>query len=261
MNRVVVITGASGGIGKCTCQRFVAMGDSVWGLCRSGVSLEGVKSLSCDVTNRDQVFDCINSIVKAQGKIDCLICNAGYGIAGSVEFATVTDIQNQFNVNVIGAVNCISAALPHMRQSRGGKIILTSSIAGLLSIPFQAFYSMSKAAINSLTMALRNELKPFNIKVCALLPGDIKTGFTAARSKNLAGQEVYTAMNRSIATMEKDEQNGMPPTAIANALYRLSNKPNPKPYYSAGAQYRLIAVLSKLLPNRLQSWLLGKLYA
>ena len=134
-------------------------------------------------------------------------------------------------------------------------------MAAVLSIPFQSFYSAAKAALNALVLALANEVRPHNIQVAALMPGDIRTGFTAAREKTLEGAQAYPALIPSVARMEQDEANGMDPGVIARRLYQLSRKGRLKPLYSAGLQYQLFVLLQKLLPCRLINWLVGRLYA
>ena len=148
-----------------------------------------------------------------------------------------------------------------MREAHGGCILNLSSVAGVLPIPFQSFYSAVKASVNALTLTLQNELRPYGVRVAAMLPGDVKTGFTAAREKNCKGAEVYPALLRSVSTMEHDEQNGMSPARIADRLYRISRKRHPKGLYSCGIQYQACLLLGKLLPVRLYNWILAKMYA
>lgn len=135
-------------------------------------------------------------------------------------------------------------------------------MAAELSIPFQAFYSASKSAVNSLTLALANELRPFNISVCAFMPGDVKTAFTAQREKQECGAEVYgETIKKSIERMEKDEQNGMSPEKIADAVFALSRKKHPKPLSTTGASYKCFAVLSKVLPMSAVNRIVGLIYS
>ena len=149
-----------------------------------------------------------------------------------------------------------------MRLQGGGRIVNLSSLAAPLAIPFQAFYSASKAAVNSLTLALANEVRPFNIKVCAVMPGDVKTGFTAAREKNTAGDEFYgETLKRAVAGMERDEQNGMSPDDIADAVYAAATKARPKLLSTKGTKYHLFFALSKALPVSLVNIIVGKLYS
>ena len=130
------------------------------------------------------------------------------------------------------------------------------------AIPFQAYYSATKAAINAWTAALANEVRPYGITVTAIQPGDIKTGFTAAREKSIAGDEAYGGrISKSVAKMEHDEQNGMDPGVAGAYIAKIALKDKPKPVYTIGFSYKAICVLLKLLPCRLSNWLIGKLYA
>ncbi|MDO4565519.1 MAG: SDR family oxidoreductase [Clostridia bacterium] len=261
MNRVVVITGASGGIGLAACKAFVDEGDRVYGLCRKPFELAGAEFVACDVTDRGSVRSAIAAVIERESRIDVLVSNAGFGIAGSVEFTCDADMLRQFDVNVFGTVRVISEVLAFMREQGSGCILITGSLAAILPIPFQAFYSMSKSALNALTMALRNEVRPYSIRVSALMPGDIKTGFTAARTKSSEGAEAYPSMDRAISTMEKDEQNGMSPERIGRKLLKMSKKKHPRPLYTSGAKYHLFAFLCRILPNRLVCRIIGLLYS
>ena len=259
--KVAIVTGASGGIGLATATLFSQKGYAVYGLSRKPYESGPVHHIPTDVTDEAAVKQAVDAVIAAEGHVDVLICNAGFGISGAVEFTELEDAKRQFDVNFFGVVNCVKAALPHMRAARAGHILCVSSVAAVLAIPFQTFYSAAKASINAFCAALANEVRPYNIHVAALMPGDIKTGFTAAREKSLAGVEAYPALPRSVATMEHDEQHGMEPMAIAQALYRLACKRSLKASYTAGIQYKLFVVLRKFLPIRLVNWLVGILYA
>jgi len=148
-----------------------------------------------------------------------------------------------------------------MLKERQGRIICISSAAAIFAIPFQSFYSATKAAINILVCALANELKPFKVSVCALQLGDVKTGFTGSRVKSYAGDDVYGgAIGRSVAIMEKDEQSGMSPETIAAAIFKTANKRKVKPIYTVGGQYKILAFLNKILPHSLVNFVIRKLY-
>lgn len=259
--RIAAITGATSGIGLAMAEKFNKEGDRVYALARREAKLpEGVIFMPCDVTDEAAVSSAVNGIVSREGRIDLLINNAGFGISGAVEFTALEDAKRQFDVNFFGMVNMTKAVLPVMRAQGGGRVINLSSVAAVTPIPFQTYYSASKAAINCYTMALQNEVRGASIKVCALMPGDVKTGFTAARKKSLEGLEAYPALERSVRTMEHDEQNGMSPAALAKRAYFISTRKRPKPLYSCGFSYRLFCVLAKLLPNRFVNWILSKLY-
>ena len=261
--KTAVITGASRGIGLETAKLFSKNGYKVYALSRSGESekAENIVPMKCDVTDENSVKDAFRLIFEESGRFDVLVNNAGFGISGAVEFTDKKQAEKQFEVNFFGCFICCKAAADYMRRNGGGRIINISSLAAELSIPFQAFYSASKAAVNSLTLALSNELRPFRISVCALMPGDVKTGFTAAREKETEKSGVYgETIKKSIATMEKDERNGMSPERIAKAVLSLAQKKRVKPLSTTGAQYKLISGLSKVLPVSAVNRIVGMLY-
>lgn len=258
---IAVISGASGGIGLSTAKLFVEKGYRVYGLNRKSHECGSICYIAADITHPKTVEAALETIWQQEGRIDVLINNAGFGISGAIEFTRHEDAKKQMDVNFFGTFHCIQAVLPYMRKQKGGHIINVSSVAGMLPIPFQGFYSVSKASINCMTMALANEVRPYGIKVSALMPGDIKTNFTAAREKNMDGLEEYPAMEHSIATMEQDEQNGMRPEFIAKKLFGIACMKNPKPLYTAGIQYKIFAFLNKILPVRLVNRVIGWLYA
>lgn len=259
--KVVVITGASSGIGLETAKLFSKNGFRVYALSRRGGTDSEIINLKCDVTNENQVKETFAEIYEKEGRIDILVNNAGFGISGAIEFTDEAQAKKQFDVNFFGTFNCSKAVTEYMRKNGGGRIINISSMAAPLAIPFQAFYSASKAAVNSFTLALANEVKPFGISVCALMPGDVKTGFTAVREKETAGESVYgDTIRKSIATMEHDEQNGMSAADIAKAVLRLAKKKKPKPISTTGAQYKLIAGLAKIVPASVANKIVSKIY-
>lgn len=259
--KTAVITGGSSGIGLATCEVFLEKGFEVYELSRKGKDNGNIKHITCDITDENSVISAFNKIIESSGKIDVLVNNAGFGISGAAEFTTLEQAKKQFEVNFFGTVACTNEAVKYMRQS-GGTIVNVSSLAAPLSIPFQAFYSASKSAVNSLTLAMANELRPFGIKVCAVMPGDVKTGFTAAREKNTNGDEVYRGvLQKSVSTMEHDEQNGMSPKAIADKIYRLATSKNPKPLSTVGLQYKFLVSLAKILPTRIVNTIIGMIYA
>lgn len=257
--KVVVITGATAGIGRETADYFTKMGHTVYSLARR--TIDGLNCISTDITDREGVASAFKQIIAKEGKIDILINNAGFGVSGSVEDTPIEDAKRIFDVNFFGMVNGIQEAVPYLRESGGGTIVNISSVAAPLSIPFQGFYSASKSAVLSLSEALRIEVAPFNIKVTCMLPGDVKTDFTAKRIKNTADNPAYgNRIARSVAVMEHDEQNGMPPIVIAESIYKLAMSKNPPVCKVGGTKYKVFVLLSKLLPKRLVSFVVGKLY-
>ncbi|MEG1924007.1 MAG: SDR family NAD(P)-dependent oxidoreductase [Clostridia bacterium] len=260
-NNIVVITGGSSGIGKATSEYFSSKGSKVYEISRHGENNGDIVHLCADITDKTAVQIAINEIIRIEGNIDILINNAGFGISGAVEFTDTEEAKRLFDVNFFGMLNVTNCVIAYMRSKRNGMIINISSVAGVLSIPYQSFYSAAKAATNSLTNALANELKPFNIKVTALMPGDIHTEFTKHRNKNIVGDDIYCGrIGRSVAAMEQDELNGMSPNFIAQNIYKLSQKKSPKSLYVAGGKYKLFTVLAKLLPIRLSNSIIGSIY-
>ena len=259
--KVCIITGGTSGIGLATASAMRQKGYTVYELSRREKGVEGFCHIPTDVTDEAAVQRAMEQVLQREDHIDVLINNAGFGISGAVEFTDTADAIRQLDVNFFGTVNIVKAVTPYMRRQQHGRIILVGSMAAVFPIPFQAFYSASKAAVSAFAHALRNELRPFGIIVSCLLPGDVKTSFTDRRDKNLAASDIYPAMQRAVAVMEHDEQNGMQPERIARKLLQLARRRRPPLYTTAGLQYHLFAFLNKLLPASLVCRLVGKIYS
>lgn len=260
MNKVVIITGGSSGIGYATANHFLEKGYIVYEFSRSGVSKNGIEHVTCDVTNEEDCINAVNYVVNKSNRIDILINNAGFGISGAIEYTETLSAKRLFDVNFFGIHNVTKACLTHLKKTKG-RIINVSSVGGVLYLPFQAFYSASKAAVNALTLALRNELKDYEISVCCVLPGDVNTGFTNAREKSKAGDSEYSGrIEKSVSLMEKDEKNGMKPEFIAKKIYKIGSKKRVKPMYTLGFKYKVFVVLNKILPTRLVNWIVYLIY-
>ncbi len=260
--RVAVVTGGSSGIGLAVAKCLAAKGWRVYEFSRRSSDAPGVTHLTADVTCEASVARAVAQVLAEAGRIDLLVNNAGFGIAGAVEFTETEEARRQFDVNYFGMVRVCRAVLPVMRSAGQGRIINVSSVAAAIPIPFQAHYSATKAAINAYTLALANEVRPFGIEVCAVMPGDIRTGFTSARCKALAGDEVYCGrLSRSVEKMEQDEQCGMAPEAVGRFILRLAEKWRVKPLYAIRWDYRLFVMLSRWLPVRWRNRLVYEIYA
>lgn len=261
MEKVALISGGSSGIGRETALCLLGEGYVVYEISRSGQSVHGIRHIDGDVTCLESMKSAVTTVENECGCIDLLICNAGMGISGAVEFTTQEDARRIIDVNFFGVFNLIQASLPLLRKAKNPKIINVSSIAADIAIPFQAFYSASKAAVSSLTLSLANELRPFGVCVSAVLPGDTSTGFTQARSKNESGDDIYgKAISRAVSGMEKDEKNGMSPKKIAYLITKIAKKRRAKCFYTAGISYKAILLLRKLLPITLVNRIVGKIY-
>ena len=262
MSKIAVVTGGTSGIGKETALYLAKNGCTVYELSRRAEGVAGLHHISADVTDETSVRRAVEQIVQEAGRIDILVNNAGFGISGAVEFTDTEEAKRQFDVNFFGMVRMNRAVIAVMRKQGGGRIVNLSSVAAPVPIPFQTYYAASKAAINSYTMALANELRPFGITVSAVMPGDIHTGFTAARHKVGQGDEIYGGrISRSLKRMEHDEQTGMDPAKAGAFVGRVALKTGHKPLYTIGFAYQCAVFLTKILPARVLNWLIGKIYA
>ena len=261
-NIVVLVTGASSGIGKAIKSQLDNEGYIVYGTSRKSSFDDKSKMIPMDVTDSSSIKEAINYIIRKEDKIDILINNAGFGIAGSIEDTNEEECFNQLNTNFFGVHRTIKEVLPHMRSNNMGTIVNIGSVAGLISIPYQSMYSCAKYSVEALTEALRIELKPFNIKVCLIEPGDTKTGFTDNRifTKESSESPYKEYFKKSIAVMEKDERNGKPPETVAMAVSKIIKKKNPPIRKIVGFNYNLLVILKRLLPSRMVEWILGSIY-
>ncbi|MDR1940420.1 MAG: SDR family NAD(P)-dependent oxidoreductase [Clostridiales bacterium] len=261
MPQTVIITGASAGIGEAAAELFLQKGFTVYNISRTPSDVRGIKNACADVSDAEAVEQTIERIYTAENAIDILINCAGIGISGSIENTPNGNAEKIFAVNFFGTAYASKRVIPYMRSRGRGAIINVGSVAGRLPIPFQAYYSATKAAVSAFSGALRQEVKPFGITVSTVLPGDVKTRFTSGRKKNPYDDAAYgDRIKKSVARMERDEENGLPATLIARQIFKLSQKKNPPVCTVGGRAYALITLAAKLLPERLTSFLVGKLY-
>ena len=258
MSKVAVVTGGTSGIGKATALALKDAGYTVYELSRRAEGVAGLRHISADITDEAAVERAVAQVLDEAGQIDVLVNNAGFGISGAVEFTAAAEAQKLFDVNFFGMVRMNRAVIPVMRRQGFGRIVNLSSVAAPIAIPFQAYYSATKAAVNAYTAALANELRPFGVTVCAVQPGDIKTGFTAAREKVAEGDDVYDGrISRSVGRMEHDEQTGMDPAVAGRFIARVAQRKSVAPVYTIGFTYKLFTFLVRILPGRFLNWLVG----
>ena len=262
MNKVILITGGTSGIGLYAAKELAAKGCKVFELSRREAETSAVTHIRCDVTDTAQVQRAVQEVLDREGRIDVVINNAGFGISGAVEYTDTENAKRQFDVNFFGMVRVNRAVLPVMHGQGGGRIINLSSVAAPIAIPFQTYYSASKAAIRAYSLALQSEVRPYGIDVCCVMPGDVATGFTAARKKDPAGDDAYGGrVARSVAVMEHDEQNGIPAEKAGAYLAKKALQKRVPLLCTLGGKYKVFVFLTRLLPTRLTVWLVGKIYA
>jgi NAD(P)-dependent dehydrogenase (short-subunit alcohol dehydrogenase family) len=264
--QVVLIAGASTGIGKVCAEYLAQKGMTVYGASRSlkAGSEAGFHALHLDVTDDNSVRQCIQQIQHEQGRLDVVVNCAGYGIAGAVEETSPQEAIAQFDTNFFGAHRVCRAVLPIMRKQKSGVIINISSLAGLMAVPFQSFYSASKFAMEGMTEALRMEVRPLGIRVVLIEPGDFKTDFPANRTSSADSQksDVYRdALERSVGVMREEEKLGKVPLPVARLIERIIASPSPRLRYTIGPfGERIGPKLKAILPYRLYEYLFMKHY-
>ena len=250
----VLVTGASAGIGRACADRLHAAGWSVTGASRRGTASAGWTGLVMDVDDDESVRSGVAAVLESAGRIDAVVAAAGWGLAGAAESSSVQEAKAQLETNFWGCVRVVQQALPPMRAQGGGRIVLISSIGGALGIPFQAFYSASKFALEGYGESLAYEVAPFGIEVTLVQPGNVRTDFTDSRRMAAAAREdaVYgAAATRAIGRMERDERNGVPAADVAAVVAKVLSAHRPPRRVSAGrAGERAGLVAKRLLPFR-----------
>ncbi|AYB35347.1 oxidoreductase [Chryseolinea soli] len=245
MKKVILITGASSGMGKETAKTLIQEGHSVYTAARRIDQMQDLKALGgfpvpMDVTNIEDIRSVVDLIIKKEGKIDVLWNNAGYGLYGSVEDVALDEARRQLEVNVIGMAAVTQVVVPYMRKAKAGTIINTSSMGGKMYFPMGAWYHASKHAVEGLSDCLRLELKPFNIKVVVLEPGFIATEFGHVLVDGIskyATKSAYSAMiNKIIEGTKKAAEKGgsSSPSVIANTVSKIVSSKKPKTRYRVG---------------------------
>jgi len=257
MKKIIIITGISSGFGKESASLLAKAGYTVYGTVRTDCETEdNINTVKMDLTDTGSIFTAVDTVLRNEGRIDVLINNAGMHSGGPVEMLPPEIIKLQVDTNFMGMVHLTREVLPHMRKQGSGKIINVSSIGGMMGLPFQAFYSASKFAIEGFSEALRMEVNQFNIKVILINPGDFHTNNSANRRKYLApsppGDPYHLQFERTMAVIEKDEAEGWPPEILARKLLKIIECKNPKQrYIIASFEQKLAVVLKYVMPSRL----------
>jgi len=255
MGKVILVTGASSGLGLATAKALAAQGHTVYGTSRDVKRITGVSftPLQMDVTDDTSVQAAVDKVLKDQGHIDVLINNAGNGITGPLYAMPVDAAKKQFEVNFFGVVRVVSAVLPPMIEKKQGLVINISSLAGLFGLPYQGLYSASKFAIQGYSESLRMELQNTGVRVTVLNPGDFKTDFTGNREKlafPLNNDKLKGEFEAAVAAMEKDESIGASPDKLAAKICSIVNKSKPAHSYLVGAiGQTIVPTLKAILPE------------
>jgi NAD(P)-dependent dehydrogenase (short-subunit alcohol dehydrogenase family) len=263
---VMLVTGASLGMGRACAERFHRQGWKVYAASRS---IEGVDGLECARLTMDvrdaSVEQGVAHIVEREGRLDAVVHCAGFGLAGAVEDTSLAEAQAQFDTNFFSALRLCRAALPIMRQQGSGILVIVSSLGGLVAAPFQGLYSASKFALEGLVEALRMEVKPFGVRAVLIEPGNFRTAFTANRQCTAASGSNPAYRDRfevAIAKIERAEMAGPDPAVIAALIDRVVKDPRPKLRYPVGRlDERIGARLKQVLPygvfEALATWYFG----
>lgn len=270
---VVLITGASTGFGKATADHLASRGMRVFGTSRRAPSepvppegkavgdAGGVTMLNLDVRDDESARACVESVMAIAGRIDVLVNNAGYGLAGAFEETSLDEARAQLETNLLGAARMMQAVLPRMREAGAGRIINISSLAALVGVPFHPWYTASKFALSGLSDSVRLEVHRFGIQVCAVEPSDFATEGTQNRVWAKEKLEAYTpARDNAVAEMIRSEQSGPPPEGVAKLIERLIHEPRLRARYRVGNEAAWVPAAKALLPSSVFESLLRKNY-
>lgn len=265
MSKIILITGASSGIGKSIGEFLHHKGYIVYGTSRNPEKITNsvFPLLALDVRNMESIRHCIAEVIRISGRIDVVVNNAGVGIIGPIEEIPTEEIRNHFETNLFGPVEVIKAVLPQMRKQKSGLIINITSIAGYMGLPFRGIYSASKGALELLTEAVRMEVKPFNIEITNVAPGEFATNIAAGRYhvpelENSAYTETY---GKTVKLINEQVGGGDDPKKMAEAIYNIINTAKPNGHYKVGPfMSRFSIVLKRILPDKVYERMLMNHY-
>ncbi len=265
MNKIVLITGGSSGIGKSIGEYLTQKGFVVYGTSRNPSNIENhpFKLVALDVTSTKSIANAIDEVISAEGRIDILINNAGMGITGPIEETPTDEMRKVFDTNLFGAIDVMKAVLPHMRMQQSGLIINVTSIAGYMGLPFRGIYSATKGALETVTEAIRMEVRNFGIEVTNVAPGDFATNIASGRYhtpvfENSPYKETY---QQNLDLMNSHVDSGSDPIEMAKAVYKIIHTKKPRIHYRVGDfMQKFSIVLKKILPDKVYEKLLMNHY-
>lgn len=253
MDKIIVITGTSSGLGARLKEQYRAAGATVVGLCRR----PGEGDIACDVSDESAVKAAFDEIASRYGRVDLLVNNAGLGLSGATELLPARDVRYVTDVDYFGTYYCCKYALPLM--GRGGKIVNVSSACALFALPYRATYCAAKAAVNMLSYGLRMELAPHGIDVVTVCPGDVRTEFTANRMKVSEGGRYGDAPVKAAQKIDSREHKRMDCDKVARKLYKICERKR-RALYIVGGKYKILRFLQRILPETLFVRATGKLF-
>jgi NAD(P)-dependent dehydrogenase (short-subunit alcohol dehydrogenase family) len=268
--RRVLVTGAGSGLGRAIAERLARAGDAVIGTVRdperarrlteaaAGTGL-ALRYLPLELS-RFEELEAFASGLEAEGGVEVVVHNAGFGVFGPIEEVGAAELERQFTVNVFGPMHLTRLLLPGLRARRG-RVVFVGSLAGRIALPFQAHYSASKAALASFSDALRLELEPFGVRVCCVEPGDFATGFTDARQVRRAEGSPYgEKLQACLTAVEEQERGGAGPEWAARVVEEICRQPSPPARRPVGRWARTLCVLLGLLPDAVRERVVRRTY-
>lgn len=263
--KVVLISGASSGIGKSIAFFLSEKGYKVYGTSRSPKNKEILPftMIALDVLKKETIEIAIEQIFEKEGKIDVLVNNAGMGITGPIEETPMEEMRKAFETNFFGAIELMKAVLPKMRAQKSGLIINVTSIAGYMGLPFRGVYSATKGALDLISESTNMEVHQFGIKVVTIAPGDFATNIAAGRYHTpfFENSEYKKSYKQNLDLMNTHVDSGMNPLAMAEQVYKIINHPNPKIHYKVGKfMEKFSIVLKRILPDKVYQKLLMNHY-
>jgi short-subunit dehydrogenase len=265
MSKVILITGASSGIGKAIGDFLCTKDFKVYGTSRNPSKYldSNFQLFNLNVNNSDSINSCIDKIIKIEGVLDVLINNAGVGITGPLEEIPEIEIKNNFSTNFFGPLNIIKKVLPFMRSQKSGLIVNITSLAAYVGTPYRSVYSASKAALDLVSETLNMETKPFNIKVVSVAPGEFSTNIASRRyhASSDKNSPYHLNYSKALTLMNNHVDSGADPKLIAKLILKIINSKNPKKKYIVGSFLEKIApYLKLLLPQKYFENLIMKSY-
>lgn len=249
--KVVLVTGASGGIGAEVARQFAQRGHRVFGTSRNPDAVErpvpGVRYVRLD--NAD--YSTAEAAVAEIGPIDILVNNAGESQAGALEDTPMTAIEDLFATNVFGPIALTKAVLPGMRERRGGTVVMVGSMLSSFPVAFRSTYAATKSALKAFAFATRREVAPYGIRMIAVEPGTIATGIGDRRSVHIGEGSPYRAEYETLAAAtRRNEDAGIDAPTMARVIVDAALDDHPKPFYAKGNSAAVVFALRRVLPRQ-----------